>query len=85
MSQLTLDDLRTILREAAGEDESVDLAGDILDTAFTDLGYDSLALLEAAAVIDRNYGITLADDLFTGVETPRQLLAEVNAALEKAA
>ncbi|SBW22614.1 hypothetical protein FDG2_2875 [Candidatus Protofrankia californiensis] len=85
MSQLTLDDLKTILREAAGEDESVDLDGDILDTAFTDLGYDSLALLEAAAVIDRNHGITLADDLFTGVETPRQLLTEVNAALEKAA
>lgn len=85
MSLLTLDDLRSILRETAGEDESVDLDGDILDTEFTELGYDSLALLEAAAVISRTRGVALPDDLFTDVLTPRALLGEVNTALAQAA
>ncbi|WP_327676525.1 acyl carrier protein [Kitasatospora sp. NBC_00458] len=81
MSALTIDDLRTILRDAAGEDEEVDLSGDIADTLFTDLGYDSLALLETASVISRRYGIALPDDLFDGVETPQALLDEINSAL----
>ncbi|MFC8450419.1 acyl carrier protein [Kitasatospora sp. NPDC057223] len=81
MSALSIDDLRTILREAAGEDEGVDLSGDIADALFTDLGYDSLALLETALVISRRFGITLADDLLDGADTPRSLLAEINSAL----
>ena len=43
MPQFTLEDLKRVLREAAGEDESVDLDGGIMDTEFGELGYDSLA------------------------------------------
>jgi act minimal PKS acyl carrier protein len=76
--QFTVKDLTRILREGAGADESVDLDGDINDTPFEDLGYESLALLETAARIGREYGIELEDSDITDLETPRELVAAVN-------
>ncbi len=76
--KLTLDDLRRILLEGAGTDEGVDLDDNILDTTFDELGYDSLALLETAARITREYRIELDDDAATAARTPRELLALVN-------
>ncbi|MFE7274725.1 acyl carrier protein [Streptomyces sp. NPDC057623] len=76
--ELTLTDLTRILRESAGADESVNLDGDILDTPFAELGYDSLALLEAASQIEREVGITLSEDALGEAETPRQFLNLVN-------
>jgi act minimal PKS acyl carrier protein len=84
MSALTLDDLKALMQEAAGADETVDLDGDIADVAFTELGYDSLAMLETAAIISRRYGVVLTDDLLDGIDTPGALLAEVNSALAAA-
>lgn len=78
-TQVTLDDLKQILRDGAGADESLDLDGAILDTDFADLGYDSLALLETAARITRQYGVALDDDAVTSARTPRDLLTAVNA------
>ncbi|GHF65826.1 acyl carrier protein [Streptomyces thermodiastaticus] len=78
MTALTLEALVRILRESAGEDEGVDLGGDIADTAFTDLGYDSLALLETLGRVQRDYGVTLDDDLLATAQTPRQFLDAVN-------
>lgn len=75
---ITLDDLKRILREGAGADEGVDLDGDILDLEFADLGYDSLALMETAARITREYGIALDDDAALAATTPRSLLTVVN-------
>lgn len=74
----TLDDLRTVLLEAAGAEEGVDLNGDILDTEFEVLGYESLALLETGGRIEREYGITLDEDALTESPTPRALIALVN-------
>ncbi|KOG87803.1 actinorhodin polyketide synthase acyl carrier protein [Streptomyces varsoviensis] len=71
MAALTLDELKQILRESAGEDESVDLSGDVLDVPFIDIGYDSLALLETAGRVERIYGVTLVDDAVSEAETPR--------------
>ncbi|MFJ5927363.1 acyl carrier protein [Kitasatospora sp. NPDC092948] len=79
MSVLDLPALTRILRENAGADESVDLSGDILDTPFPDLGYDSLALLQAIGVIQRDFGVQLDDDA-AAAETPREFLALVNGA-----
>ncbi|GGN94110.1 actinorhodin polyketide synthase acyl carrier protein [Streptomyces albiflavescens] len=76
--ELTLAGLTRILRESAGEDEGVDLDGDILDLSFTELGYDSLALLEAAGRVERETGIKLSDDVVGEAETPRLFLALVN-------
>ncbi|AXL89666.1 actinorhodin polyketide synthase [Streptomyces sp. CB09001] len=77
----TLDDLRRVLLEAAGADESVDLDGDILDTDFEELSYESLAILETCGRIEREYGITLDDSVVTEATTPRALLGLVNTQL----
>lgn len=77
---LTLEDLKRILREGAGADESVDLDGDILDSDFDDLGYESLALLETGGRIEREYGVSL-EDVLAEAATPRLLIEAVNAQL----
>lgn len=76
--ETTIDDLRTVLREVAGQAENVDLDGEILDLTFDELGYDSLALLEAGARLEREIGIALDDSTLNDVQTPRELLAAVN-------
>ncbi|GHH51190.1 acyl carrier protein [Streptomyces candidus] len=76
---LTLTDLTRMLRESAGEEEGVDLDGDVIDTPFMDLGYDSLALLQVIGQIQREYGIEIPDDAVVDAETPGALLALVNA------
>lgn len=81
MSNVTIEQLKDIMRVAAGEDESIDLNGDILDTPFMDLGYDSLALLETAARLKRDHGVAIADEDLHSLETPRALLDHVNARL----
>jgi act minimal PKS acyl carrier protein len=77
----TLDDLKRILREGAGAEEDVDLDGDILDTDFESLGYESLAMLETGGRIEREFGVTLDDDALTEARTPRALIDAVNGAL----
>ncbi len=77
-ASFTLDDLKTILRQGAGADEAVDFTGDILDTGFEQLGYDSLALLETGSRIERGYGIALDDEALHQAGTPRALLSVVN-------
>lgn len=84
MAQLTLDELRTILVACAGEDDSIDLSGDILDITFEDLGYDSLALMESASRIERELGVALSDDV-TEALTPRILLDLVNGSVSQTA
>lgn len=74
---MTIDDLRRILTECAGMDEGVNLDGDILDTPFTDLGYDSLALMETASRIKEEFGVRISDEEIAVVETPRLLLEAV--------
>ncbi|MGW7294423.1 acyl carrier protein [Streptomyces xiamenensis] len=76
---ITLDDLARVLTECAGADEETALDSGSLDVPFTDLGYDSLALLETAALIKQRYGAELSDDEVTEVRTPRDLLDRVNA------
>ena len=75
----TLKDLTRILLAAAGADESVDLDGDIIDTDFADLGYDSVALLETGRRIELEFHLTLDDSELAQIRTPRALLDLVNA------
>ncbi len=82
---LELADLTRMLRESAGEEEGVDLDGDVLDTEFTELGYDSLALLQVIGRISREYGIEVPDDAAAEAETPRALLELINSLPEMAA
>ncbi|MBC8091376.1 MAG: acyl carrier protein [Pseudonocardia sp.] len=85
MSELTLDALREIMIEAAGDDEAVDLGQDIVDVPFTELGFDSLAMLETVTLVKRRTGVAIADDELDSVGTPRALLAKVNTTLASAA
>ncbi|WP_405983266.1 acyl carrier protein [Streptomyces sp. NBC_00158] len=82
--EFTFDDLKRILLEGAGADEEVDLDGDILDTDFESLGYESLALLETGGRIEREFGITLDDDIFSDHSTPRSLVEAINESLKVA-
>lgn len=82
---ITLDELQRILDECAGEDEDIQVAGDILDIPFTSLGYDSLALLEAAAQVKQLYGVELTDEMVGSLQTPRDFLAGVNRQVQQQA
>jgi act minimal PKS acyl carrier protein len=82
---ITLDDLVLVLTECAGADDDVTLTGQNLDVPFTDLGYDSLALLETAALMKHRFGVDLTDEEVTGIETHREFLDRVNHAAAQAA
>ncbi|MER5500963.1 MULTISPECIES: acyl carrier protein [unclassified Streptomyces] len=81
MDRLELTELTVLLRTCAGEGEGVDLDGDVLDTLFLDLGYDSLALLQVTGIIERDYEVMLDEEVLEDAETPRQYLDLVNRAL----
>ncbi|MDK0524598.1 acyl carrier protein [Streptomyces sp. ML-6] len=81
MDRLELTELTALLRSCAGEGEGVDLDGDVLDTLFLDLGYDSLALLQVTGIIERDYEVMLDEEVLEDAETPRQYLDLVNRAL----
>ncbi|MFJ9109786.1 acyl carrier protein [Streptomyces sp. NPDC102283] len=85
MREITLPELHEIMRECAGEDETATSLEDVPDRLFTELGYDSLALLETQSRVERVYGVTLPDDVFKDVTTPRQLVEYINGhALDRA-
>ncbi|MEW1748381.1 acyl carrier protein [Streptomyces angustmyceticus] len=84
-THVTLTDLTRMLRESAGEEEGVDLDGDVIDTPFIELGYDSLALLQVIGEIQREYGVEIPDDAVVDAETPRALLDLINAGTAPAA
>jgi act minimal PKS acyl carrier protein len=80
-TQLTVEELGAVLAECAGADDGVDFTEQVKDVPFDELGYDSLALLEAAARIGRSYGVRLDDDQVIALTTPRAVLDLVNDAL----
>ncbi|MDQ3760608.1 MAG: acyl carrier protein [Actinomycetota bacterium] len=81
MSEVTLDDVRRILIACAGDVETSELHGDISALEFEDLGYDSLALMETAARIEREFGVHIPEEQMTEVKTPQELLDLVNTSL----
>ena len=83
MAKFTLDDLVRLLIECAGEEDGVDLHGDIEDVPFDELGYDSLALFNTVGQIEREIGTPLPDDIVGEATTPRALLAEIDRTLRQ--
>jgi act minimal PKS acyl carrier protein len=86
MKEFTLDDLREIMRQSAGEDESIKVDGAVLDVTFQDLGYDSLALMETTSRVERALSVKLPEDEWQAAvlvesSTPRDLLRFVNSRL----
>ncbi len=83
MAPFTLDDLRRILREGAGDSGALD--GDIAEVSFSDLGYDSLAVLELSSRVEREFHITISDDVMQDQRTPGAVVAYVNSLLATSA
>jgi len=84
MKQMTVPILMEILDRAGGADESVDLTTDVASRDLEELGYESLAILEAAGLIEREYGVTLDEATLSDARTPQGLVAVVNEALSVA-
>jgi act minimal PKS acyl carrier protein len=82
--EFTIEDLRRIIFESAGEGEG-DIGLATADTELTDLGYESVALLEAGSRIEQEFGIRLEDSTLFDAATPRTLVDAVNAHLAGAA
>ncbi|MFF1902831.1 acyl carrier protein [Kitasatospora sp. NPDC058218] len=85
MAEMTLDELKGFLLQAMGEDDSLDLSGDILDTGLTELGFDSLAIIDTTNKVERHFGIKLPESEASDIETPRDFLDVVNRAITVAA
>jgi act minimal PKS acyl carrier protein len=75
---LTIDEFKTIMREVAGNDPEIDSSIEAEDSLLTDLGYDSLALLEIAAVVQQRYGLSVPDDSTERMTTPLAAVAYIN-------
>ncbi|MBF6328254.1 acyl carrier protein [Nocardia transvalensis] len=80
MTKITMADIERILVACAGSEEDIDTSVGFAERSFEEMGYDSLALMESAAVIKQEYGITIPDEDLVDVETPKALLELVEAA-----
>jgi act minimal PKS acyl carrier protein len=76
---MTFDDLKAVMSRCTGDAE--ELTPDNLGTAFTDIGYDSLAVLEIASQIQREYGLQIPDEAIEGMNAPQDVIDYVNASL----
>ncbi|MEU6714048.1 acyl carrier protein [Nonomuraea sp. NPDC046802] len=85
MTQLSIDDLRRVLVDCAGEREGLAVGGDIAELTFEELGYDSLALIETAAKLKQRFDIDIEDDKVVTAETLGALLGLANAAVAQEA
>ena len=84
MRLMTLHDLQGIMRECAGADESVLPLEEAPDESFTDLGYDSISLLETQSRIRQDYGVEFSDGDLADVATPRDFVSLCNSRLAAA-
>lgn len=78
MPKYTLEDFRTTLRDCTGLEDHSDLEGDIIDTEFTDLGFDSLLVYEIATRLQDEYKVTIPDDAIDDLKTPRGFIDYLN-------
>jgi minimal PKS acyl carrier protein len=84
MSSFTASDLTRILRSCGGQNDVVDLDGPALDTPIVELGYDSLAMLEVASIVQREYGVPIPDEALLCMTTPRTTIEYLNGRLAQA-
>ena len=85
MRQFSCHDLTGIMRRCAGLEEAVSLDGPVLDLSYEEMGYDSLAVLEIQAQIERQFGVPLGDDALEFMPTPGTTISYVNGLLQAGA
>ncbi|MEV0938782.1 acyl carrier protein [Micromonospora wenchangensis] len=83
MRLLTVTELLQVVRECAGGDDHRGAEADLADTPFEELGYDSLALLETAGRLEREYHVKLTDEMVGEARTPQRLADLVNGELQR--
>lgn len=75
MEKFTLGDLVQLLHDCAEQDESVGTVSESdAQLSFEDLGFDSLALFNVVARIEKRFGIRIGYDLMVAARTPNSLL-----------
>ncbi|MFE5858730.1 phosphopantetheine-binding protein [Streptomyces sp. NPDC056500] len=78
MTAFTQADLVGYIRRAAGEDDGLDLDGDIAEITFADLGYDSISMVELTLLVERELGISLPEARTGKTATPKEFVETVN-------
>jgi act minimal PKS acyl carrier protein len=81
VSDLNLDQLKQIMQRCSGVTEGVDISGDITDRPFREIGYDSLAVLEIASQLQRDFKMQIPDEAIEELQTPGDVLRYVNGRL----
>ncbi|MDX3377990.1 acyl carrier protein [Streptomyces cyaneofuscatus] len=79
---MTFDNLKDIMSRCTGETE--DLTEEHLGRDFTEIGYDSLAVLEIASQIQREYGLQIPDEAIEEMNSPQAVIDYVNSSLAAA-
>lgn len=78
MAEFMLEDLRRVLVTCAGEPDGVDWCAEGAgDQSFVDWGYDSIALLESASVIEQEFGVRIEDETVATLTTPNSVVEHV--------
>ena len=78
MGLFTIDDLHRIMRGAGFHLADADADRPIEDISFSDLDFDSLALLETFVRISTEFGVKIPDEAASEVTTPAALVTYVN-------
>jgi minimal PKS acyl carrier protein len=79
MTEVTLLDLKRLLESQAGRAEGVDWdSSATLGIPFEEIGYDSLALLDLTALVQREYGVRIPDDAVWEMTSPGAALDYIN-------
>lgn len=76
MKSLTLEELRILM--AGVLDDPVDLPSGFDSIPFTDLGYDSLAMMAMSAMLMERYSIDVPRNVLRALRTPADLLECIN-------
>jgi act minimal PKS acyl carrier protein len=84
MNEFTLADLRRVTDACLGMDNVTPIDASTAETQFSELGLDSLAVLELATRLQDELGIPVSDDALDVSTTPKQLVEYVNLELSQA-
>ncbi|MDW3848652.1 phosphopantetheine-binding protein [Micromonospora aurantiaca] len=81
MRQFTIEDLRAIIEECLGGEDTAAVTEATLHDRFDDLGFDSLALYEIVTRIQDGLHVTIPDEAVDRLRTPAEVLEYVNGRL----
>ncbi len=82
MKHFSEQQLRDIMHATAGETgDTTEFPGDFLDQEFSELDFDSLAVLEIATRIQQELQLSVSDEAIAEMKTPRNVLDFVNGKL----